>query len=335
MKLKYVVSGLSAVIMSTGAVAGTLDDVKSKGSLVCGVSTGLPGFSATDDEGKWTGIDVDYCRALSTAIFNDPDKVEFKPLSAKVRFTALNSGELDVLSRNTTWTMSRDVDHGNFVGVTYYDGQGFMVKKELGVSDAKELDGAAICTQTGTTTELNAADFFTANGLEYTIVAFEDVAEVGKAYEAGRCDVLTNDRSGLAAQRTRMENADDHVVLPNIISKEPLGPLVRAGDSQWEDIARWSLNCMLNAEENGISSSNLAEMKANENPSIQRLLGVSGEYGASVGLDNGWCANIIEKVGNYSEVYERNVGVETPLGLERGLNSLWTDGGLQYAPPVR
>lgn len=339
MKLSHslvgVVSAVATALVSANVQAGTLDDVKARGSLQCIVNSGLPGFSNTDDAGNWSGIDADYCRAVSTAIFNDPDKVEFKPTSAKVRFTTLTSGEADILSRNTTWTMSRDVDHGNFVGVTYYDGQGMMVKKSLGVSSAKELGGAAVCTQTGTTTELNIADYFRTNGLEYSILAFEANSEVIAAYDAGRCDVYTTDRSGLAADRTRMGTPSDHIILPEIISKEPLGPMVRTDDAQWEDIARWTLNCLINTEELGITSANVEEMKASENPDVLRVLGVEGGFGESLGLDNAWCANIVAKVGNYGEIYEKNVGPNTPLGLERGLNALWTQGGLQYAPPIR
>ncbi len=313
----------------------TLDAVKEKGFVQCGVSQGLPGFSNPDDQGDWTGLDVDFCRAMAAAVFNDADAVKFTPLSAKVRFTALTSGEIDVLSRNTTWTMSRDSDFGEFVGVNYYDGQGFMVPTSLGVSSALELDGAAVCTNTGTTTELNVADYFRANNLEYTVVAFEKADEVVAAYDAGRCDVYTTDRSGLAAQRTKLAAPDDHVVLPEIISKEPLGPLVRHGDSQWGDIARWTLNCMINAEEAGITSANAAEMANSDNPGIQRILGSDGDLGAKIGLDNAFCANVVTLVGNYGESYDRNVGPDTALKLERGVNALWSDGGLMYAAPQR
>ncbi|MFT5896961.1 MAG: general L-amino acid transport system substrate-binding protein, partial [bacterium] len=296
-----------AVTAALAATAGlayadeTLDAVKSKGSVQCGVSQGLPGFSNPDDQGNWTGLDVDFCKAMAAAVFGDPDAVKFTPLSAKVRFTALTSGEIDILARNTTWTMSRDSDFGEFVGVNYYDGQGFMVPKSLGVSSAMELDGAAVCTNTGTTTELNVADFFRANNLDYTVVAFEKADEVVSAYDAGRCDVYTTDRSGLAAQRTKLAKPDDHVVLPEIISKEPLGPLVRHGDSQWGDIARWTLNCMINAEEMGVNSGNVEEMAASNNPGIKRLLGTEGDLGGKLGLENGFCANVIASVGNYAE----------------------------------
>ncbi len=313
----------------------TLDAVKSKGFVQCGVSQGLPGFSNPDDQGNWTGLDVDFCRAMAAAIFNDADAVKYTPLSAKVRFTALTSGEIDVLARNTTWTMSRDSDFGEFIGVNYYDGQGFMVPTNLGVSSATELDGAAVCTNTGTTTELNVADYFRANGLNYTVVAFEKADEVVAAYDAGRCDVYTTDRSGLAAQRTKLSKPDDHVVLPEIISKEPLGPLVRHGDSQWADVGRWTLNCMINAEEAGITMENVADMATSADPNIKRILGADGDLGSKIGLDNAFCANVVAAVGNYGESYDRNVGPDTALKLDRGVNALWTDGGLLYAAPQR
>lgn len=329
---------VSTALMASAGLAHadeTLDAVKDKGFVQCGVSQGLPGFSNTDDQGNWTGLDVDYCRALASAIFNDPEAVKYTPLSAKVRFTALTSGEIDVLSRNTTWTMSRDTDFGEFIGVNYYDGQGFMVPTALEVSSALELDGAAVCTNTGTTTELNVADYFRANNLQYTVVAFEKADEVVAAYDAGRCDVYTTDRSGLAAQRTKLSNPDDHIVLPEIISKEPLGPLVRHGDSQWGDIARWTLNCMINAEEVGITQANVADMAESDNPNIARILGSDGDLGSKIGLDNAFCANVVAGVGNYGESYNRNVGPDTALKLERGVNALWSDGGLLYAAPQR
>jgi len=313
----------------------TLDAVKSKGFVQCGVSQGLPGFSNPDDQGDWTGLDVEFCRAVAAAIFDDPEAAKFTPLSAKVRFTALTSGEIDILARNTTWTMSRDTDFGEFIGVNYYDGQGFMVPIALGVSSAEELDGAAVCTNTGTTTELNVADYFRARGMDYTVVAFEKADEVVAAYDAGRCDVYTTDRSGIAAQRTKLSKPDDHVVLPEQISKEPLGPLVRSGDSEWGDIARWTLNCMINAEEAGITSENVEEMMSSENPDIARILGADGDLGSKIGLDNAFCAQVVKHVGNYGESYDRNVGPDTPLKLERGLNALWSDGGVLYAPPMR
>jgi general L-amino acid transport system substrate-binding protein len=317
------------------AQAGTLEDVKAKDSVVCGVSQGLPGFSNPDSAGNWSGLDVDTCRAVAAAVFGDAGKAVFKPLSAKTRFTSLTSGEIDMLPRNTTWTMSRDSQHGDFVGVNYYDGQGFMVRKDLGVTTAADLGGAAICTNTGTTTELNVADYFRSLGLEYTVVAFEKADEVVAAYDAGRCDVYTTDQSGIAAQRTKLADPSAHMILPEIISKEPLGPLVRHGDNQWSDIVRWSLNCMINGEEMGITSANVDEMASSDNPAIQRQLGSAGDLGDGLGIPNDYCHQIIKQVGNYSESYERNVGPDTPLGLPRGVNALWNAGGLMYAPPAR
>jgi len=313
------VSVALAVTAGVAQASETLDAVKARGFVQCGVSQGLPGFSNPDDQGNWTGLDVEFCRAMAAAIFNDAE----------------TSGEIDVLSRNTTWTMSRDTDFGEFVGVNYYDGQGFMVPTSLGVASASELDGAAVCTNTGTTTELNVADFFRANNMQYTVVAFEKADEVVAAYDSGRCDVYTTDRSGLAAQRSKLSKPDDHVVLPEIISKEPLGPLVRHGDSAWGDIARWTLSCMINAEESGVSSANIGDMKGSNDPNIKRMMGLEGDLGSKLGLDNTFCANVIEKVGNYAESYDRNVGPETPLKLERGVNALWSQGGILYAPPMR
>ena len=331
-------AAVGTALLATAGVAQaaeTLEAVKGKGFIQCGVSTGVPGFSNPDDKGEWTGLDVDVCRAMAAAIFDDPTAAKFTPLSAKVRFTALTSGEIDILTRNTTWTMSRDTDFGEFIGVNYYDGQGFMVPTALEVASATELDGAAVCTQTGTTTELNVADYFRAQGMKYTVVAFEKYDEVVAAYEAGRCDVYTTDRSGLAAARAKLQNADDHVVLPEIISKEPLGPLVRAGDSEWADIARWTLNCMINAEEYGITSENVDEMADSNDPNIQRILGAADGLGSKIGLPDDFCAKAVKAVGNYGESYERNVGPDTPLQLDRGLNALWSDGGVLYAPPMR
>ncbi len=339
MKNKLVSAAIGAVVLgaaSTAAGAATLDDVKAKGFVQCGVSQGLPGFSNPDSDGNWTGIDVDLCRGVAAAIFGDASKVKYTPLSAKERFTALQSGEIDMLSRNTTWTMSRDTTLGlNFAGVNYYDGQGFMVRKDLGVKSALELSGASVCTNTGTTTELNVADYFRANKMEYEIVAFEKADEVVAAYDAGRCDVYTTDQSGLYAQRLKLTNPGDHMVLPEIISKEPLGPVVRQGDDQWFNIVKWTHFAMINAEELGVSSANIEEMMGSDNPSIKRLLGSEGDFGTSLGLETNWAANIIKEVGNYGEVFAANVGPETPLAIERGVNALWTKGGLQYAPPIR
>ncbi|WP_136656950.1 amino acid ABC transporter substrate-binding protein [Nitratireductor sp. XY-223] len=318
------------------ASAATLDDVKSKDSLQCGVSQGLPGFSNPDQDGNWSGLDVDFCRAVAAAIFGDASKVKFTPLSAKERFTALQSGDVDILSRNTTWTMSRDTALGlNFSVVNYYDGQGFMVRKDLGVNSALELSGASICTNTGTTTELNVADYFRANNMEYELVAFEKADEVVAAYDAGRCDVYTTDQSGLYAQRLKLTDPAAHVVLPEIISKEPLGPVVRQGDDQWLNIIKWTHFAMLNAEELGVTQANVDEMKNSDNPSIKRLLGTEGEFGGAIGLSNDWAYNVIKEIGNYGESFDRNVGPDTPLAISRGVNAQWNDGGLQYGPPIR
>jgi general L-amino acid transport system substrate-binding protein len=327
--------GLSVAAVST-ASAGTLDDVKAKGFIQCGSNTSLIGFGFPDDQNNWTGLDVDFCRALAAAIFNDPTKVKFTPLSAKERFTALQSGEIDVLSRNTTWTMSRDTSLGlKFAGVMYYDGQGFMVKKSLGVNSALNLNGASVCTQTGTTTELNLADYFKANNMTYQVVAFEQEQEVLKAYEDGRCDVYTTDQSGIYAQRLKLATPDDHVVLPEIISKEPLGPLVRQGDDAWFNIVKWTYYALLNAEELGITSKNVDEMKNSANPEVGRFMGKEGDFGVGIGLTNDWAYQIVKHVGNYGEIFERNLGEGSQLKIARGKNALWSKGGLQYAPPIR
>ncbi len=315
---------------------GTLQKVRDRGQLVCGVNTGIAGFSAPDDKGNWTGLDVDLCRAVAAAVLKDASKVKFVPLTAKERFTALQSGEIDLLSRNTTWTMSRDTSAGmTFTGVIYYDGQGFMVKKDLKVAAAKELSGASVCVQTGTTTELNVADYFRRNGLDYKPVVFEKLPETIAAYNAGRCDVFTSDVSQLYGVRLTLGNSEDHVVLPDVISKEPLGPAVRQGDAQWANIVRWVLFATINAEEAGISSKNVDQMFESTNPDILRLLGKEGEFGKGIGLDNDWALQALKQVGNYGEMFERNVGQGSRLKIGRGLNALWTEGGLQYAPPIR
>jgi len=340
MKLLYAFTAAVALTaLSTGGASAQqmLSTVKSNGSLKCGVSTGVAGFSAPNDKGEWAGFDVDYCHAVSAAIFGDPNKVSFTPLTAKDRFTALQSGEIDLLARNTTWTMSRDVNLGlDFVGVNYYDGQGFMVRKDLGVKSALELDGASVCIQTGTTTELNLADFFRTHKMKFESVVVDTAPQAREAYEAGRCDVYTTDASGLAAQRSTMADPSAHVILPEIISKEPLGPAVRQGDQNWSDIGRWVLFALFNAEEMGITSQNVDEMKSSStNPEVRRMLGVEGDFGQQLGLSNDWAYNAIKMVGNYGEIFERNIGVNTPVGLERGLNALWTDGGLIYGMPIR
>lgn len=326
----------SLLAISANTSAATLDDVVGKGYVQCGVSQGLPGFSNFDDKGNWSGVDVDVCRAIAAAIFDDAQAVKFTPLSAKERFTALQSGEIDVLSRNTTWTATRDTALGlNFAGVNYYDGQGFMVRNDLGVNNGSELGGATVCTQTGTTTELNVSDYFRANGMDYTVIAFEKADEVVAAYDAGRCDVYTTDQSGLYAQRIKLKDPSAHKVLPDVISKEPLGPVVRHGDDQWFDIVKWSLYCMVNAEEMGITSANVASKAASSgDPAINRLLGTEGKFGENLGVSPTWCRNIVAGVGNYGESFARNLSID-PLNIERGVNELWTKGGLQYAPPIR
>ena len=336
-KISLILAGVAALTAASAVQAGTLEDVRAKGFVQCGVSQGLPGFSNADDSGKWTGLDVEMCEAVAAAVFGDKNAVKFTPLSAKQRFTALSSGEIDILSRNTTWTMTRDTQLGlNFAGVNYYDGQGMMVPTALGVSSATELDGANICTNTGTTTELNITDFFRANGMSFNLVAFEKADEVVAAYDAGRCDVYTTDRSGLAAQRGKLTNPDNHVVLPEIISKEPLGPVVRQGDDVWFNIVRWSLNAMINAEEMGITSGNINKMTYNKiTPAEARFIGKEGKFGAELGLADDWAYQIISQVGNYGESYERNVGPNTPLKLDRGVNALWSQGGILYAAPIR
>ncbi|WP_169568792.1 amino acid ABC transporter substrate-binding protein [Sneathiella limimaris] len=335
-KASFLAVAATATLMAGAASAGTLDDVKAKGFIQCGVTTGLAGFAAPNDQGVWEGFDVDFCRSMSAAIFGDPDKVKYTPTTAKERFTALQSGEIDVLARNTTWTLTRDVNLGfEFVGVNYYDGQGFMVKKSLGVSSAKELDGARVCLQSGTTTELNLADYFAAEGMKYDSVLFDTADEVRTAYLDDKCDVYTTDQSGLYAQRSVVPNPDNHVVLPEVISKEPLGPLVRHGDNQWGDIARWVLNALINAEEMGITSANAADMKGSANPGIARLMGASGDLGEQLGLSNDWAYNIVSMVGNYGEIFEKHLGQGTPLKISRGLNAQWNKGGILYAPPAR
>ncbi|MCE8011660.1 amino acid ABC transporter substrate-binding protein [Billgrantia desiderata] len=318
------------------ASANTLQTTLERGAVQCGVSDGLPGFSAPDDQGEWQGLDVDVCRAVAAAVFGDADAVRYISLNAVERFTALQSGEVDILSRNTTWTTTRDTTLGlNFTGVTFYDGQGFLVSRDLGVTSAKELDGAAVCTQSGTTTELNLADYFRANGMEFQPIVFDTSEQTVGGFEAGRCDVLTSDTSQLAALRIQLSDPDSAVVLSDVISKEPLGPSVRQGDDQWFNIVKWALYAMINAEEFGITSENVDEMRNSDNPNIARLLGQDGNYGEGMGLDANWAYNIISQVGNYAESYDRNVGMDSPLQIERGVNALWTDGGIMYAPPVR
>jgi general L-amino acid transport system substrate-binding protein len=338
MKKSVFLGTLAATTMIAGvAAAGTLDDVKARGELICGSNTGLTGFGAPDANGNWVGFDVALCRAVAAAVLGDQNKVKFVPTTGETRFTALASGEVDLLVRNSTWTYSRDSDLKlDFVAVNYYDGQGFMVKKDLGVSSAKELDGATVCIQTGTTTELNLADFFKFNNISYTPVTVQDDSEAQRQYLAGACDAYTTDASGLAAARATMADSENHVILPEIISKEPLGPVVRHGDNQWGDIVRWTFNALLIAEEKGITKANIEEVAATStDPEVRRMLGIEGEMGAMLGLDAAAFKNAIAANGNYGEIFEANVGSATPIGLARGLNALWTQGGLQYAPPFR
>jgi len=324
--------------LAAPAEAGpALDKVKQAGSLVCGVNPGLAGFGQPDNQGRYTGLDVDVCKAIAAALFGDAGKVKYVPLTAQQRFTALQSGEVDVLSRNTTWTLQRDTELGlNFGPVVYYDGQGFMVTKKSGIKSAKELNGATICVQPGTTTELNLADYFRANKMNFKPLVIEKLDEVFAAYLSGRCDVFTTDRSGLAATRVaRAPNPEDHVILPEVISKEPLAPTVRQGDDQWNDVVRWVVYALIEAEEVGITSKNIDEKLKSEDPGIKRMLGVTPGTGKALGLDEKWAYNAIKAVGNYGEIFDRNVGKDSPLKLDRGINGLWTQGGLMYAVPIR
>jgi len=327
----------AATLAASMGLASTLAEVKARGELFCGSNTGLTGFGAPDAGGNWTGFDVDLCRAIAAAVLGDPTKVRFVPLTSDIRFTALQSGEVDLLVRNSTWTFSRDSELAlDFVAVNYYDGQGFMVRRDLGVSSAKELDGATICIQSGTTTELNLADFFKQNNITYQPVNVADDAEAQRQYVAGACDAYTTDVSGLAASRATLPDAENHIILPEIISKEPLGPVVRHGDNNWGDVVRWTYYALLIAEEKGITSANVAEVATSTaDEEVKRLLGVSGDMGAKIGLDNAAFKTAIMAVGNYGEIFARNIGEGTSINLPRGLNALWTQGGLQYAPPFR
>ncbi|MBV9428388.1 MAG: amino acid ABC transporter substrate-binding protein [Bradyrhizobiaceae bacterium] len=334
--LTSIICAAALGLAASPADAQTLTTVKTRGVLNCGSNPALAGFGLPDAQGNWTGLDVDVCRAIGAAIFDDPTKVKFVPLTAKDRFTALQSGEVDVLVRNTTWTSSRDTSLGlNFTGVNYYDGQGFMVRKALKVNSALELSDAAVCVQQGTTTELNLADYFRANKMKLKTVTFATSDEAVKAYDAGRCDAYTTDASGLYSERLRLANPNDHVVLPEIISKEPLGPAVRHGDDQWFDIVKWVLFAMIIAEEQGLTQKSINEALGSDNPEIKKFVGTEGNYGEQLGLTKDWAVRIIKHVGNYGEVFERNVGQGSPLKIQRGLNALWTKGGIQYAPPIR
>jgi general L-amino acid transport system substrate-binding protein len=324
-----------AVAGALSANAATLDQVKTRGQLICGANPGLAGFGLPDDQGVYKGLDVDECKAISAAIFNDPNKVKYLPINAKDRPTILASGEIDVLIRNTTWTLSRQTGGMFFTGVNFYDGQGFMVRKKLDVASALKLDGASVCVQQGTTTELNLADYFRANNMKLEAVVFATDEEATKAYDSGRCDAYTTDASGLYSERLKMSNPDDHIVLPEIISKEPLGPSVRKDDVQWFQIVQWTHYALITAEELGVTQANVDEKLKSDNPAIRRLLGVEGSYGEGLGLTNDWAYRIIKAVGNYGEIFERNVGQGSPIKISRGLNALWNKGGLQYAPPIR
>lgn len=341
MNLKQALAA-GAMLAVAGAAAPslageTLDAIKARGALNCGVSTGLAGFSNPDSAGEWSGLDVDVCKAIAAAILGDANAVNYTALTAQQRFTALQSGEVDVLSRNTTWTLTRDTALGlHFAGVTYFDGQGFMVPRELGVTSARELEGAAVCVQPGTTTELNLADYFRAQGMSFEPVVIESLEEVNAAYFAGRCDVYTTDVSGLASIRSTVApNPADHMILPDVISKEPLGPAVRQGDDDLFNIVKWVVYALIEAEEQGITSANVDSFLGSDNPGIARLLGATPGMGENLGLSEDWAYQAIVQVGNYGEIFERNVGVNTPLGLERGINDLWTRGGLMYAMPIR
>jgi general L-amino acid transport system substrate-binding protein len=336
MKKLAALFALGLLVAAQGASAQTLKTVKDRGMLNCGANGTLAGFGLPDAQGNWTGLDVDFCRAVAAAVLGDAKKVKFVPLTAKDRFTALQSGEVDVLARNTTWTSSRDTSLGlNFTGVNYYDGQGFMVRKSLKVNSALELNGASVCVQQGTTTELNLADYFRAHNMQLKTVTFATANEALKAYDAGRCDSYTTDASGLAAERLRVANPNDHIVLPEIISKEPLGPAVRHGDDQWFDAVKWTLFAMLDGEELGLTQKNIDQQMSSTNPEIKRFVGTEGNFGEQLGLPKDWAVQIIKQVGNYGESFDRNVGAGSPLKIDRGLNRLWTKGGIQYAPPIR
>lgn len=334
--LLTVLFGALLILPAALTAATTLQAVQQNGFVKCGVNTGLPGFSNADKDGNWTGLDVDFCRGVAAAVLGDASKVRYIPLTAKERFTALQSGEVDILSRNTTWTLTRDSSLGiNFAGTIYYDGQGFMVSRKLGVKSALELDGAAVCVLAGTTTELNLADYFRTHKMQYQSVVFDTSDQTVKGFESGRCDVLTSDQAQLYGLRIKLKNPNGAMVLPEIISKEPLGPVVRQGDDAWFNIVKWTLNAMLNAEELGVSSANIEQSRNTSNPAIKRLLGLEGIRGKGLGLSDKWAYNIIKQVGNYAEIFERNLGEESPLKIRRGLNALWKDKGLHYGPPIR
>ncbi|MBV7434156.1 amino acid ABC transporter substrate-binding protein [Cardiobacteriaceae bacterium TAE3-ERU3] len=334
--MKKILISAAILAAASAAQASTLDDIKSRGELRCGVTQALPGFSVADENGQWKGLDVDYCRALATAIFDDPNKVSFRPTSSKERFTVLKAGDIDVLARVTTWTLSRDVDLGfDFIGTNYYDGQGFMVRKDLGIDSVNELDGASICTNTGTSTEVNMADYFRSHDMTYNPVIFEKSEEVKTAYDNGRCDAYSSDVSGLYVQRDQLADPSAHVILPEVISKEPLGPLVRQDDPLFKDLASWTHYCMVNAEELGVTQENVESKLGSDNPNLRRLLGEEANGSEKLGVSQDFCRRIVANVGNYGEAFARNVGKDSPLKIERGLNNLWNNGGIMYAPPLR
>ncbi len=337
-RVKYsLIAGILTIILSAiVAQAVTLQEVQRRGELICGVSTGIPGFSNPDEQGTWAGFDVDLCKAVAAAALGDASRIKLIPLTAKERLTALQAGEVDLLSSNATWTLTRDTALGlNFAGISYHDGQGFMTLKNLGVKTALELNGATICLQSGTTTALNLADYFKKNNLQYRAIAFDTSDQTVRAFKAGRCDVLTSDQSQLYALRIKLENPEDAVVLPEVISKEPLGPVVRQGDDAWLNIVKWTLFAMINAEENGVTMANVDQKLKSTAPDVLRLLGVEGIKGKGLGLSDDWAYQIVKQVGNYGEVFERNVGQDSPLKIDRGLNALWNQGGILYAPPFR
>lgn len=332
-------AALASLAPASGRAApadGLLEQVRQRGAVICGVTPSLAGFAIPDSQGRWTGFDVDLCRAVAAAIFDDPEKVKFIPLLSKDRFAALQAGEVDLLSRTSTWSMARDTALGlNFTGINFYGGEGFMVRARLGLSSALQLAGASVCTEQGTTTELNVADFFRRHGLKYEIVTFKGSEETVDAYASGRCDAYASDRAGLAIQRMKLSAPLEHIILPETISKEPLGPAVRHGDDRWFDLVKWTLFAMLNAEEMDVGQGNVEAMRVSERPDVRRLLGIEGDFGEALGLKRDWAYRILRHVGNYGESFERNLGRDSPLKIERGQNALWTRGGLQYAPPIR
>ncbi len=334
--MKIVFTAFVTAMLSTSLQAGTLEDVTAKGYVSCGVSTGLAGFSQKDEQGNWSGLDVDVCRGVAAAVLGDASKVKYKPLTAKERFTALQSGEIDVLSRNTTWTHTRDTSLGlNFAGTIYYDGAGFMVRKNLGVKSATELDGAAACIQAGTSTELAIADYFREKKMSYSVVTFDTSDQTRSGFESGRCDFLISDQSQLYALRIGLAKPEDAIVLPEVISKEPLGPVVRQGDDAWFNIVKWVVNASIEGEYQGVTAANAAELRKSGNPGQKRLLGSEGDLGKKLGLSEDWAYNVITQVGNYAESFERNVGSASPLKIARGINAQWNQGGILYSPAMR